>query len=237
MIEPTDADLRALEERIVAALDGDDGAVDVLGYGEISTVVALDTDDPAVLLGQSLVGIRAEATIQAGQWLAAIADNAYQIVASEIFPTIPLFTLAGFVHVETGCYLGQACTIKQYARVGRGSLIGMGATILNGAKIGKGCLIGANALITEGKTIAEPLEKSGVFPPMVCQMIGVGEQTGAMDTMLSKIADFYEDEVDAAVEGMMALLEPVMIAFLGVVIGIIVVAMYLPMFTLISQIG
>jgi type IV pilus assembly protein PilC len=72
---------------------------------------------------------------------------------------------------------------------------------------------------------------------MVCQMVGVGEQTGAMDTMLSKIADFYEDEVDAAVEGMMALLEPVMIAFLGVIIGTIVVAMYLPMFSLISQIG
>jgi len=72
---------------------------------------------------------------------------------------------------------------------------------------------------------------------MVCQMIAVGEQTGAMDTMLSKIADFYEDEVDAAVEGMMALMEPMIIAFLGVVIGVIVVAMYLPMFSLISQIG
>jgi type IV pilus assembly protein PilC len=68
-------------------------------------------------------------------------------------------------------------------------------------------------------------------------MIGVGEQTGAMDTMLSKIADCYEDEVDAAVEGMMKLIEPLMIAFLGVVIGTIVIAMYLPMFTLISKIG
>ena len=91
--------------------------------------------------------------------------------------------------------------------------------------------------VEEGKTIAEPLTRSEQFPPMVCQMIGVGEQTGAMDTMLSKIADFYEDEVDAAVEGMMALIEPVIIAFLGVVIGTIVVAMYLPMFSLISQIG
>jgi type IV pilus assembly protein PilC len=91
--------------------------------------------------------------------------------------------------------------------------------------------------VEEGKTLAEPLARTEQFPPMVCQMIGVGEQTGAMDTMLSKIADFYEDEVDAAIEGMMALLEPVMIAFLGVVIGVIVVAMYLPMFSLISQIG
>jgi type IV pilus assembly protein PilC len=91
--------------------------------------------------------------------------------------------------------------------------------------------------VEEGKSLAEPLARTEQFPPMVCQMVGVGEQTGAMDTMLSKIADFYEDEVDAAVEGMMALLEPVMIAFLGVVIGTIVVAMYLPMFSLISQIG
>ncbi len=91
--------------------------------------------------------------------------------------------------------------------------------------------------VEEGKTLAEPLTRTEQFPPMVCQMIGVGEQTGAMDTMLSKIADFYEDEVDAAVEGMMKLIEPVMIAFLGVIIGTIVVAMYLPMFTLISKIG
>jgi len=91
--------------------------------------------------------------------------------------------------------------------------------------------------VEEGKNLADPLTRTEQFPPMVCQMIGVGEQTGAMDTMLSKIADFYEDEVDAAVEGMMALLEPIIISFLGVVIGTIVVAMYLPMFSLISQIG
>jgi len=91
--------------------------------------------------------------------------------------------------------------------------------------------------VEEGKTVAEPLARTEQFPPMVCQMIGVGEQTGAMDTMLSKIADFYEDEVDRAVEGLMSLIEPVIIAFLGIVIGTIVVAMYLPMFSLISQIG
>ncbi len=91
--------------------------------------------------------------------------------------------------------------------------------------------------VEEGKNLADPLAKTEEFPPMVCQMIGVGEQTGAMDTMLSKIADFYEDEVDAAVDGMMKLIEPVMIAFLGGVIGTIVVAMYLPMFQLISKIG
>jgi type IV pilus assembly protein PilC len=91
--------------------------------------------------------------------------------------------------------------------------------------------------VEEGKTISEPLGDTDVFPPMVVQMIAVGEQTGALDTMLSKIADFYEDEVDIAVAGLMKLLEPVLIAFLGVAIGGIVIAMYMPMFSLISQIG
>ncbi len=91
--------------------------------------------------------------------------------------------------------------------------------------------------VEEGKTISEPLGETGVFPSMVVQMIAVGEQTGALDTMLSKIADFYEDEVDTAVAGLMKLLEPVLIAFLGVAIGGIVIAMYMPMFTLIGQIG
>jgi type IV pilus assembly protein PilC len=88
-----------------------------------------------------------------------------------------------------------------------------------------------------GKTIVEPLRDSGVFPNMVVQMIGVGEQTGALDQMLNKIGDFYEDEVDAAVAGLVKLLEPVMIFVLGVIIGGIVIAMYLPMFTLINKIG
>src|SRR3954463_2487757 len=91
--------------------------------------------------------------------------------------------------------------------------------------------------VEEGKTISEPLSDTDVFPTMVVQMIAVGEQTGALDTMLSKIADFYEDEVDTAVAGLMKLLEPVLIAFLGVAIGGIVIAMYMPMFTLIGKIG
>jgi type IV pilus assembly protein PilC len=88
-----------------------------------------------------------------------------------------------------------------------------------------------------GKTIVEPLKATNVFPNMVVQMIGVGEQTGALDSMLNKIADFYEDEVDAAVAGLVKLLEPLLIFILGIVIGGIVIAMYLPMFTLINKIG
>ena len=91
--------------------------------------------------------------------------------------------------------------------------------------------------VESGRTIAEPLSEAKVFPPMVVQMIGVGEQTGALDAMLSKIAEFYEEEVDNAVAGLMKLMEPIMIAILGAVIGTIVVAMYMPMFDLISKIG
>ncbi|MBI2828158.1 MAG: type II secretion system F family protein [Acidobacteria bacterium] len=89
--------------------------------------------------------------------------------------------------------------------------------------------------IEGGETVAAPLRQTAVFPPMVVQMIGVGEATGALDTMLSKIADFYEEEVDVAVAGLLTLLEPVMIALLGGVVGGIVIAMYMPIFSLISE--
>jgi type IV pilus assembly protein PilC len=89
--------------------------------------------------------------------------------------------------------------------------------------------------IEGGESIAGPLAQTAVFPPMVVQMIGVGEATGALDTMLSKIADFYEEEVDVAVAGLLTLLEPIMIALLGGVVGGIVIAMYMPIFALVSQ--
>jgi type IV pilus assembly protein PilC len=91
--------------------------------------------------------------------------------------------------------------------------------------------------VEEGRTISEPLRETKVFPPMVTQMINVGEQTGALDQMLAKIAQFYEEEVDTAVNGLMKLIEPLMIAFLGVIIGTIVTAMYLPLYSVLSQIG
>jgi type IV pilus assembly protein PilC len=91
--------------------------------------------------------------------------------------------------------------------------------------------------IERGETIAAPLKASGVFPPMVSQMIGAGESTGALDTMLAKIAEFYEDEVDVAVAGLLTVLEPVLICVLGVIVGAIVIAMYLPLFDLISKLS
>lgn len=126
-----------------------------------------------------------------------------------------------------------------------GTLVASGVPILDGLEITaktagnrivKDAVMETRKSIEAGKSIAKPLEATAVFPPMVTQMIAVGEETGALDTMLSKIADFYEDEVDTAVDNLMSLLEPVMIVFLGVVIGGIVVSMYLPMFDLINKI-
>jgi type IV pilus assembly protein PilC len=107
----------------------------------------------------------------------------------------------------------------------------------SGNAIVEDAIMSTRKSVEEGKTISDPLKDTNVFPPMVVQMIAVGEHTGALDTMLSKIADFYEDEVDEATANLLALMEPLIIGFLGVVIGGIVVSMYLPMFALISKIG
>jgi type IV pilus assembly protein PilC len=124
------------------------------------------------------------------------------------------------------------------------TLLSSGVPILDGLDITartSGNAIVEKAILTtrsgieRGETVSGPLKETGVFPSMVVQMINVGETTGALDTMLSKIADFYEDEVDSAVAGMLTLLEPIMIAFLGVVVGGIVIAMYMPIFDLISK--
>lgn len=126
-----------------------------------------------------------------------------------------------------------------------GTLITSGVPLLEGLgicartsgnKVIEEALLGARISISSGKTISEPLAKSQVFPKMVTHMIAVGESTGALDAMLGKIADFYEDEVDQAVAAMTSLLEPMMMVFLGTVIGFIVIAMYLPIFTMAAAI-
>jgi type IV pilus assembly protein PilC len=124
------------------------------------------------------------------------------------------------------------------------TLISSGVPILDGLEITaktagnaviEDAIMMTRKSIERGETISVPLKETSVFPAMVVQMIGVGEATGALDTMLAKIADFYEEEVDAAVAGLLTLLEPIMIAFLGVIVGGIVIAMYLPIFDLISK--
>ena len=126
-----------------------------------------------------------------------------------------------------------------------GTLIGSGVSILDGLEITaktagnrviQDAIMESRASIAGGETISAPLAKSQVFPPMVISMIAVGKQTGGLDEMLSKIADFYDEEVDAAVSGLLALMEPMMIVFLGVVVGGMVVAMYLPIFDMINAV-
>jgi len=107
----------------------------------------------------------------------------------------------------------------------------------SGNKVIEDALLKTRQSISEGRTIAEPLAETGIFPAMVVQMIAVGEATGALDTMLTKIADFYDDEVDAAVDAMTALLEPVMMVFLGGIVGGMIICMYLPIFKLASVVG
>jgi type IV pilus assembly protein PilC len=126
-----------------------------------------------------------------------------------------------------------------------GTLISSGVSILDGLEITaktagnrviQDAIMASRSSIAGGDTIAAPLAKSQVFPPMVISMIAVGESTGGLDEMLSKIADFYDEEVDAAVSGLLSLLEPVMIVFLGVVVGGMVIAMYLPIFDMINAV-
>lgn len=106
-----------------------------------------------------------------------------------------------------------------------------------GNKVIENALMDTRKSISEGKTIAEPLANAGIFPSMVVSMIGVGENTGALDAMLSKIADFYDDEVDVAVDAMTSLLEPFMMVFIGGVVGGMLIALYLPIFTMAGAIG
>jgi type IV pilus assembly protein PilC len=127
-----------------------------------------------------------------------------------------------------------------------GTLITSGVPILEGLSITartsgnavlEQALMKVRKAIEEGRTIVDPLKEAGVFPNMVTQMIGVGEATGAMDTMLQKIADFYEDEVDAATKDMLTLMEPMIIAFLGIAVGGIVISLYMPLFSMISKLS
>lgn len=134
--------------------------------------------------------------------------------------------------------------VARFART-LGTLVSSGVPILDGLLIVsktagnrtiETAIMSARASIREGETIAEPLGRGGIFPPMVIQMISVGESTGALDSMLSKIADFYDDEVDVAVSNLTSLLEPFLMVFLGVVIGGVVIAMYLPIFQMASAV-
>ena len=127
-----------------------------------------------------------------------------------------------------------------------GTLLSAGVSILDGLEITArtagnrvihDAVMRSRSSIAGGETISEPLRESGVFPPMVTQMINVGEQTGTIDEMLDKVADFYDDEVDTAVEALLSAMEPILIVFLGIVVGGMIVSMYLPIFDMINVVG
>ncbi|MBT8397412.1 MAG: type II secretion system F family protein, partial [Gemmatimonadetes bacterium] len=141
--------------------------------------------------------------------------------------------------------LQRKAAVARFTRT-LGTLVSSGVSILEGLEITAktagnrvihDAVMGSRASIAGGETIAGPLKESGVFPPMVVQMINVGEQTGGLDEMLTKIADFYDEEVDAAVEALLSAMEPIMIVVLGVVVGGMIVAMYLPIFDMINAVA
>src|SRR6266446_6216296 len=187
-------------------------------------------------------------------WLSEFVRTYILLIIAAVFGCV--FALRAYYRTEKGQATIDALLLKvpvmgtlirkvAVARFTRtlGTLVSSGVPILEGLritartagnKVVEKAVMQCRAAVTAGKTLAEPLKASGVFPPMVIQMISVGEQTGALDAMLSKIADFYDDEVDTAVGALTALLEPVMIVILGVVIGGLVVAMYLPIFKLVT---
>ena len=186
----------------------------------------------------------------------AVKSNILYIIGGTI---IFIFAFRRFYRTEKGKVLMDDFVLKlplfgdliRKAAVAKftrttGTMLSSGVAILDaleivaktsGNKTIEKAIYDTRTAIAEGRTMSDPLAESGVFPSMVCQMIAVGESTGALDAMLTKIADFYEEEVDQAVENLTALIEPFMIVFLGVVIGGLVVSMYLPIFKMAGALG
>jgi type IV pilus assembly protein PilC len=182
-----------------------------------------------------------------GYWWAVIIGVVGSIYSLKKYYATPNGTLTIDKLLLKMPVLGDVLRKSAVSRFTRtlGTLISSGVSILDGLEITaktagnrviQDAIMASRASIAGGDTISAPLAKSNVFPPMVISMISVGEQTGGLDEMLSKIADFYDEEVDAAVSGLMSMLEPLMIVFLGVVVGGMIVAMYLPIFDMINAV-
>ncbi len=181
-------------------------------------------------------------------WLFVLVGVAAVIIFRRIYKTSYKFALKVDSMLLKLPIFGDVIRKTVIARVTRtlGTLLHAGVPILQaletvaktaGNKLVEKTILDARDAIREGERVAEPFKKSDVFPPMVIQMIAVGEETGALDTMLAKIADFYDREVSDAVEGLAGVIEPLIIVFLAVVVGGMVVAMYLPMFEITSKIS
>src|SRR5665213_3085431 len=167
--------------------------------------------------------------------LLVVAFNLYRRTKSGAFNVDNLI-----LHMPVFGILARKAAVAKFSRT-FGTLIKSGVPIMDaletvaktsGNLVVEKALNDARDSVRSGKTLTQPLKESNIFPPMVTQMINVGEETGALDAMLSKVADFYEEEVDVAVEGITTIIEPILIVFLGVTLGFIVVAMFMPMFEL-----
>ncbi len=201
-------------------------------------------DAGVALPGPTLVVLAVSNFLQHYMWLVVLVAIALVFAIRQYYKTdggqlaIDRFMLK----VPVFGSLIRKSAVSRFTRT-LGTLVSSGVSILEGLQITArtsgnrvvhDAVMASRASIAGGATIADPLKASGVFPPMVVQMINVGEQTGGLDEMLSKIADFYDDEVDTAVTALTSILEPIMIVVMGIVVGGMVVAMYLPMFDLIK---
>lgn len=181
-------------------------------------------------------------------WLylgAGIAGAIYGLKYAYSLPKGQLLFDALFLKLPVFGDLLTKVAVARFCRT-LGTMVSSGVPILDGLEICaktagnliiENAVMGARSAISEGRTIAEPITEAKVFPGMVCQMISVGEATGALDVMLSKIADFYDEEVDQAVENLTSMMEPLIMLFLGIVVGGFVIAMYMPIFTMASSVG
>jgi type IV pilus assembly protein PilC len=223
------------------------GVIAILMVWVIPVFAKLFSDFGGALPGPTQIVISASNFMQAYWYVIVIIAGAIFYLLKRVYKTqsgrraMDRFALSLPVFGD----LIRKAAVAKFTRT-LGTLISSGVPILEGLiivaktagnKIIEDALLKARQSISEGKTVSEPLGQAKVFPPMVVQMIAVGETTGALDAMLGKIADFYDEEVDAAVAALTSLLEPMLMVFLGVVIGFIVIAMYLPIFKMAGAVG
>jgi type IV pilus assembly protein PilC len=222
-------------------------AVTVLLLFVIPTFQTMFESAGVPLPGPTLFVVGLSKLLQAYWWAMGIAIVMFVVLIKQYYKTpggqLNLDRL--ILHLPVLGNLQRKAAIARFTRT-LGTLVSSGVSILDGLEITArtsgnrvihDAIMESRNSIAGGETISEPLKRSGVFPPMVVQMINVGEQTGGLDEMLTKIADFYDEEVDAAVEALLAAMEPIMIVFLGVVVGGMIIAMYLPIFDMMNAVG
>jgi type IV pilus assembly protein PilC len=222
-------------------------AVTVLLLFVIPTFQRMFESAGVPLPGPTLFVVGLSKFLQKYWWAMGISIAAFIVLLKQLYKTPggQLFLDRVLLNIPVLGPLQRKAAIARFTRT-LGTLVASGVSILDGLEITArtagnrvlhDAIMESRASIAGGETISEPLKRCGVFPPMVVSMINVGEQTGGLDEMLTKIADFYDEEVDAAVEALLAAMEPIMIVFLGVVVGGMIIAMYLPIFDMMNAVG